>query len=128
MKMAIVFVLASLVLLGGEPIRKNGLSLHLFPERVAQLSGAHGGLRGIDPITKALGQTFRSSEELLSYFMGLPETVRQNGIWIVTSNPDAYSEYELSMLSVLAKDCRERGIPCFICRAAELPNGWFPAK
>ena len=33
-------------------------------------------------------------EELLTYFRGLPASVRQNGIWIVTTHPSSYSESE----------------------------------
>lgn len=107
-----------------EPTRAGGLSVHVLPDRVANLNGKHGGFTVSDPVTKKMGDTYSEPEELLVYFHQLPETVKQNGIWIVTTNPDSYSEYEHSKIAKLITLSSEEGIPVFTCRAKDLPNGW----
>jgi len=61
---------------------------------------------------------------MLSFIRKQDSEVQQNGLWIVTTNPDAYSEAEKTLLEHLKSMCRQEGIPLFICRASELPNGW----
>jgi hypothetical protein len=48
-----------------------------------------------------------------------------NGIWIVTTHPDAYSEEEKGLLEEVKAICRKENIPLFLCRASQLPNGWI---
>ena len=57
-------------------------------------------------------------------FRGLPASVRQNGIWIVTTHPSSYSESEQATLKALSALCAERKIAIYTCRASELPEGW----
>ena len=111
-------------ILAAEPRRDEGLSVHMLPDRVAKLQSSHGGFTVSDPLTKKMGSTYAEPEELLKYFYRLPESTQQNGIWIVTTNPDSYSEYELLKIEKLSAISSDKNVPVFTCRAIELPHGW----
>ena len=90
---AILFLLLTITLvIAAEPTRDGGLSVHMLPDSVAKFSGGHGGFTMTDPATKKPGSTYATPKELLAYFQDLPPTVRQNGIWVVTTHPDSYSD------------------------------------
>ncbi len=40
------------------------------------------------------------------------------------THPDAYSQTEVGSLELLKKLCKKDGIPLFICRGKDLPDGW----
>jgi hypothetical protein len=67
---------------------------------------------------------FQSAADLLSYFRKQDAAVQENGIWIVVTHPDAYSETEKALVEDVKSMCRREKIPLFICRAMNLPNGW----
>jgi len=128
MKALLLFLFTATFLIAGEPKRDAGLSVHMLPDRVAKLGGEQGGFTVTDPMTKERGTTYAHPGELLSYFQHLPSTVQQNGIWIVSTHPDSYSESEQAKLKALIKLCTEKNIPVYTCRASELPSGWQRAK
>ena len=111
------------MLMAAEPTREGGLSVHMLPDRVAKISGEHGGFTVTDPTTKQPA-TYAEPQELLAYFQHLPESVQQNGIWIVTTHPTSYSEAEQVKLTALGALCAEKKIPIYTCRGSELPKGW----
>ena len=102
-----------------EMLRDKGLSLHMLPQRVAKLSGQKWGFT-----VSSLNRTIQSANELREYFTSLPPEMQDNGIWIVTTDPLAYSEMEEEVLEDVKAMCISNNIPLFICRGAELPNGW----
>ncbi len=69
-------------------------------------------------------KVFPSAEALFVFFKTLPAMVRQNGVWVLTTNPAAYAESELKQLSVLEDLCKKSKTPLFVTRASELPDGW----
>jgi hypothetical protein len=64
------------------------------------------------------------SADLLSFVRKQDAAVQSNGVWIVITHPDAYSEEEKALLEDVKSMCRTEQIPLFICRASQLPNGW----
>ena len=84
MKAVIILFFTASILIAAEATREGGLSAHMLPERIARISGEKGGFTVADPSTKDRGDTYAKPEELLAYFVGLPASVQQNGIWIVT--------------------------------------------
>jgi hypothetical protein len=66
----------------------------------------------------------QSADEFLAFVRKQDKPVQDNGVWIVTTNPAAYSEMELTLLEDIKALCRKENIPLFICRGSELPNGW----
>ncbi len=107
--------------------RSQGISVHMLPRRVAEMGGRPWGFTlDQSPILKAASPhpAFQTPEDLLSFIRQQDARVQQNGLWIVTTNPDAYSEAEKTLLKNVEWMCRQEGIPLFICRASELPDGW----
>ena len=100
--------------------RSQGVSLHMLPKRVAEIGASRWGFT-----VDGKQNVFQTAEELLNYFRQQKINVQQNGIWIVTTSPDAYSNEELKVLEEVKSMCRREKIPLFICRASQLPNGWM---
>jgi hypothetical protein len=73
------------------------------------------------PIDKPVSQ---SAKALVGALRQQPVAVQQNGIWLFVTNPAAYSAAEKSIVEDLKRLCKKEKIPLFICRGAELPNGW----
>jgi len=118
---ALLFVVF-IISLTGEPQRERGLSVHMLPDRVAQINGRSGGftVRGVNEIES----TYPDARQLVAFFQTLSAPAQENGIWVVTTNPSAYSEIERVKLKTLIELCGEKKIPIFTCRGSELPNGW----
>ena len=128
MKSFLLLLLTASLLVAAEPSREAGLSVHMLPDRVAKISGEHGGFTVTDPATKAKGSTYAEPKELFAYFQHLPAATQENGIWVVTTHPTSYSEAEQAKLKALIALCTDKGIPIYTCRGSELPNGWKRAK
>jgi hypothetical protein len=92
----------------------------MLPKRVAEIGGSQWGFT-VDGKQSVL----QTAEEVLNYFRQQKINVQQNGIWIVTTSPDAYSNEELKVLEEVKSMCWKEKIPLFVCRASQLPNGWM---
>lgn len=92
----------------------------MLPKKVAEIGRSPWGFT-VDGKQKVL----QNAEDVLNYFRQQKVSVQQNGIWIVTTSPDAYSDEELKVLEEVKSMCREEKIPLFVCRASQLPNGWM---
>ncbi len=109
------------------PERTKGISMHMFPKQVADLGGKKWGFsvtyaRYLKP--EPVQPVLQTAPEFLSYVQRQDSGVQENGVWIVITNPDAYSQSEKALLKDVKALCRRDGIPLFICRGSELPNGW----
>ena len=102
-----------------QPDRSRGLSMHLLPKRVADISGQKWGL-----VLDANRQVLQTGDEFLSLFRSQPSAVQDNGVWIVVTNPDAYGKQEQKLLLDVQDLCRREKILLFIARASDLPSGW----
>jgi hypothetical protein len=107
--------------------RAKGISMHLLPKSVADLGGRKWGLT-VTPSTHltpdAGSVTLQTAAEFLSFVQKQNASAKGNGVWIVTTHPNAYSEQEKSFLQEVIAVCAKEKIPLFIARASELPNGW----
>lgn len=101
-------------------MRDTGLSLHMLPDRVAKLSGEQGGFTITDPITRSRGKTLSEVKALFKYIDSLPQTIKDNGVWIVYTHPSSYETDEKAKLRELIEMCFEKKIRIFTCRASEL--------
>lgn len=119
-------LLASAMSFAAEPDRTKGLSVHMLPEQVAQISGTRGGFT-------VEAQTYADASELVDYFHSLPAATQENGIWVVTTDPSAYSAPEREKLRALIALCQQQEVPIFTCRfsvpssewkRSEVPSGW----
>lgn len=110
--------------------RSQGVSVHMLPKRVADLGGKPWGFTvDYSPRLKPEPQSpvIQTAAELISYLRKQSPQVQENGIWIVTTSPEAYSEEEKTLLEDVKSMCRSERIALFICRASQLPNGWVRA-
>jgi hypothetical protein len=113
--------------LAATPERAKGISLHMLPKRVADISGSKWGFtvdyaKHLKP--EPVEPVLQTTDELVAFVRKQDKAVQDNGVWIVTTHPDAYSDVEKTLLEDIKTVSRQQHIPLFICRAAELPNGW----
>ena len=118
------FLITSGVASAFEPTRAAGLSVHLQPERIGRLRGETGGFDVLPQDASERRRLFPDRHALFEFFRRLPVTVRENGMWVVTTNPDAYADWELRQLADLEILCRGDSIALFVIRASKLPDGW----
>ena len=110
-----------------SPERAKGISMHMLPKRVADLGGGKWGFAvtyakylKID----AEPPTLQTTKEFLSFVRKQDGAVQENGVWIVITDPEAYSAGEKALLEDVKVACKQKSIPLFICRGKDLPNGW----
>jgi TonB family protein len=109
------------------PERAKGISMHMLPKRVADLGGMRWGLTVDNPnllTTESEQPVLQTPTEFLSFVRKQDTLVQENGVWIVVTDPNAYSSSEKALLEDAKILCQKEKIPLFICRAAELPDGW----
>jgi hypothetical protein len=115
------------VALAAEPQRAGGLSVHLLPKRVAEISKTTAGFTisqlGTTKPPKGT-PTMETAQALVDYFKKQSPEIQQNGLWVVTTHPDSYTEAETKNLDKLKEICTKDKIPLFTCRGSELPDGW----
>jgi hypothetical protein len=112
---------------GNAQQRSEGISVHMLPKRVADLGGRPWGFTvDYSPHlkTEPYPVTLQTVAETLSFVRKQDAEVQENGLWIVTTSPDAYSADEKRLLEEIKSTCRREKIPLFICRASQLPDGW----
>jgi hypothetical protein len=110
-----------------DPARQGGVSAHMLPKRVADLGDMKWGFvisyaEYLKPETEK--PVIQSAAGLVAFLKKQDKGVQDNGMWIVITNPAAYSESELALLEDVKKAFRREHLPLFICRGADLPNGW----
>lgn len=110
-------------LVSAEPQREKGLSLHMLPKRVAEIDNKKWGF--VYDANNGKEETLQTSEEIIAYFKSLPAKTQDNGIWVVITHPDAYSEQEKQVYESLKQTCLKNNITLFACRASKLPDGWI---
>lgn len=123
---AALLVIASLAF-AVTPERSKGISMHMLPKRVADLGAKRWGfvVSYADYLEPEKEQpVLQSVAEVLAFVRKQSRPVQENGVWIVTTHPDAYSEPEKKLLDDIKALCRTEAIPLFIARGSQLPNGW----
>ena len=109
------------------PDRTKGISLHMLPKRVADLGPYQWGLvvsHAGDWKPPQQPPVFQTTQDFLLFVRAQNQQVQENGVWIVVTDPDAYSDAEKTFLEDIKALCRKEKIPLFISRAIDLPNGW----
>lgn len=123
----LLLLAVTLVAVAAAPERSKGISMHMLPKRVAELGDQKWGfvVAYADYLKAEKAQpVLQSSAEFLSFVRKQEKHVQSNGVWIVITHPDAYSEPEKSVLEEIKELCRKEAIPLFIARGSQLPNGW----
>jgi len=86
---------------------------------VADISGRKWGL-----VADASQEALQTPQEFLSFVREQSPDAKENGVWIVVTDPDAYGQAENKPLEDVKAVYRRQRISLFIARASELPNGW----
>jgi hypothetical protein len=126
LKSTSLFLLSAACVLA-DPARQNGISAHMLPKQVADLgNGKWGFVISYAPYLKPESEppVIQTVAALIGFVKKQDQRVRDNGLWIVTTNPSAYSEDELALLEDVTKAFRHDDLPLFICRGSDLPDGW----
>jgi hypothetical protein len=101
----------------------KGLHILWVPSAMTGLSNEAPGFKVLDPITQ-MERTFSMAEDLKPILDTLPNRMKENGIWISTSNSFLYVAHEERQLKALADLAGARGIDLFICELGKQPGGW----
>ena len=88
---------------GTAPIEAKGLHILWVPSAMAGLSKEAPGFRVLDPLTQ-VEQSFPKAEDLKPLLDTLPARMKENGIWISTSNSFLYVADEQLQLKALVDD------------------------
>jgi hypothetical protein len=121
-----VFLIAVIAVAAAQEHAK-GVSIHMLPKAVADLSERQLGLTAdYSPLLRPepAQPVLQTAEDLRRSVRKQDKSVQENGIWIVTTHPDAYSDGEKQLIESVKSLCIEQRIPLFIVRGSELPNGW----
>jgi hypothetical protein len=128
MKLFSIFLIISIMssLAFAEPVRDMGISVYLNPEGVVKKANKENIQRFLvtDADRKSVVAWDSTATGLIEKIKNQPAGMQENGIWLVYSNPDAYTDLDRSEQNKLKDLAKENGIPFFEARASELPNGW----
>jgi tetratricopeptide (TPR) repeat protein len=103
------------------PSREKGLVVHFGPKAVVEgISGRFMYSVGVNGEKKSVDLP----ADLIGVFLQQDKTVQENGIWVVVTNPDAYSAEEKEMINTLEDLCKQKNIIFFKARGMDLPGGW----
>ena len=126
MKTLVLFLILSSVAFA-EPARDKGVSAHMLPKHVADIQGGKWGfVMAYAPYLKSEKEqpVIQSVEELVEFVKKQDRDVQENGLWIVVTNPAAYTDDETALLKNVKRAFQQNHLPLFVCRGSELPNGW----
>jgi hypothetical protein len=98
--LATLILLSTLLLPAVAQERSKGISVHMLPKRVADLGGAPWGFSVSMVGTKRVASppVIQTATDLLAFCRGQEPSVQENGIWIVVTDPDAFSQPEKDLL------------------------------
>lgn len=122
-----VFLVMSNAAFAVAPERSKGVSVHMLPKRVADLGQKKWGFvvayaEYLRP--EQSEPVLQTPNDVFAFIRKQDRSVQGNGIWVVTTHPDAYSDQEKKLLDDIKTLSRREKIPLFIVRGSELPNGW----
>src|SRR2546429_3657428 len=75
---ALAWLVTLTVCLASEPERAKGLSVHMLPDRIAQLANCNTGFTARD--ANGTESTYADAKQLVAFFQTLPAPIQENGI------------------------------------------------
>jgi len=100
------------------PSREKGLSVHFIIKAVAAENPAYP--QGFIVTGKGKITFFKTPEELIRFFSQQDKEVQNNGIWLLVTNLDAYTEEDKAAEKKLEELCRQQNIKLFKARGLDL--------
>ncbi len=110
--------------------REGGLSVYLVPKQVVDADPQKRVRSSFIMSTPKDGRALfskpaaQSAKVLIAYLRRQPETVQQNGIWLVTPDTSDISETDKRLIDDLKHACQRERIPLFIASVLKISEGW----
>jgi hypothetical protein len=101
-----------------EPVRAQGISMQMLPERIAKLNGQRWGfwVDYADYLVPEPAQpVLQTPIEFTSYVSKQKPEVKANGVWITLFNPGAYKIEEEDLLERIRNASKKIGVELFFC-------------
>jgi hypothetical protein len=108
---------------GTVPMESKGLQVLWVPQALAETSNTTAGFKFRHPLTR-VDLSFAKAANLRGILDQLPAAMRDNGIWVSTTNAFLYTKKENLELKHLVALARARKIYVFQCELGEQPQGW----
>lgn len=116
-------LLAALVLLQDIPQESKGLQILWVPSSLSVTSNTDPGFKFRHPVSGA-EVCFSKAKDLKKIIDSMPTQMKNNGIWISTTNAFLYSEKENKELKLLVRMAKLQKVYVFKCEIPEQPLGW----
>lgn len=116
-------IFAALVLLQEVPQESKGLQILWVPSSLSATSNTAPGFKFRHPISRD-EMCFSKAKDLKKIIESMPAQMKENGIWISTTNSFLYSEEENKELKELVRMAKPHKIHVFKCEIPEQPLGW----
>lgn len=122
MKRIILILLAAVLTLPtyalAEPVRAEGISMQMLPERAAKLDGRPWGFwvdyaKHLEPEAKQ--PILQTPVEFTTYVEKQQPEVKANGVWVTLFNPASYNEEEDVLMEKIKSASKKIGVPLFFC-------------
>ena len=110
-----------------EPVQEKGISMQMLPERASMISGRPPGIyvEYADYLAAEPHQpVLRTPVEFVAYVEKQDPEVRENGVWLLLFNPEAYSDAEELLLEKIKSAAQKSDIPLFVHYATDLAGDW----
>jgi hypothetical protein len=108
---------------GTMPVEARGLQILWVPRALAATSDRLPGFAFRDPISET-DKVFPEAQDLKGILDTLPPFMKDNGIWISSSNSFLYVEDENLQLKQLLALAKTRGISVFMSELGAQAQGW----
>ncbi len=110
-----------------EPVREQGISMQMLPERVARVEGRPWGF-WVDYadylMPEARQPVLQSAIQFSSYVKKQKPDVLANGVWILLFNPASYKDQEVELLRKVKSYCRKNELDLFVGYTTDQPVRW----
>ncbi|MCK4535656.1 MAG: hypothetical protein KAT93_01510 [Desulfuromonadales bacterium] len=110
-----------------EPVREQGITMQMLPERMAKLDGKPWGF-WVDYADYLMPENrqpvLQTTVEFMTFVQKQKPEVQANGVWIVIFNPGAYSDGEDALFAKVKSACKNHDIPLFVRSATDPPLAW----
>ena len=112
-----------LVLVQDTPQESKGLQILWVPNSLSATSNTAPGFKFRHPVTRE-ELCFSRAKDFKKIMDAMPSQMKENGIWISTTNTFLYSDEENAELKDLVRMAKQKKIYVFKCEIPEQPLGW----
>jgi len=128
-KWIICFVMLMLLPLSSwaGPVREQGISMTMLPERTARIEGRPWGF-WVDYAEYLMPEerqpVLQTPIQFSSFVIKQKPEVKANGVWILLFNPATYKEQEVELLRKVKSFCKKSELSLFVGYITDQPVRW----